>query len=362
MSEAGTYILGRGLACTLGVGVEACVDQLRNGPARVQRIHSGPELSWPYFPIPDGPLTAAETNWHGRARALIRQVVAECGADVCRDAPLLIASSSLNVGGLEEGAPFPLDQQAFAEEVAAWLDWRGPVFAVASACTSSLNALLSAKALIESGVFGHALVLGLELRNRFTSMGFSGMQLLAADVPRPLDVQRDGLVLGEAVAALYLGKTPARWRVQGGANRINGGNPVGADRHVVAQMIAEALDACGLAPEQIGLVKLQAAGSPQNDAEEMAGLRQVFQPLPPLITFKAALGHTLGASGAAELIALTACLETGVWPDARARHADPALAAQCCEPPAAPPARILANILGFGGGHCCVVIEDSTCP
>ena len=360
MSEAGTYIQGRGIACALGVGIANCLDTLRQGPSPVQRIHSTSELSWPYFPIPDGPHDSTGPGWHQRARTLIRQVVAECGADLNHDAPLFIASSSLNVGGLETGAPFPLDQQAFVEEVARWLDWQGPVYAVATACTSSLNALLSAKVLLEADACEHALVLGLELRNQFTSMGFSGMQLIAPDRPRPLDANRDGLVLGEAVAALYLGKQPARWRMLGGANRINGDNPVGADQHVVARVITDALAASGLTPNQIGLVKLQAAGSPQNDAEEMAGLHHVFQPLPPLTTYKAALGHTLGASGAAELIMLMASLESSVWPEAAAQT-DPALDARWCDSLATPPAHILANILGFGGGHCCVVIEDTAC-
>jgi 3-oxoacyl-[acyl-carrier-protein] synthase-1 len=199
----GAYILGRGLACTLGVGVAACLENMRQDASRAQRIHSAPDLSWPYFSIPGFPGAASGVSWHERARDLVRRVVAECGADICREAPLFIASSSLNVGGLEEGAPFPLDEQAFVEEVATWLDWRGPVFWVSSACTSSLNAMLSAKALIESGLFEQALVLGMELRNQFTAAGFSGMQLLAPDVPRPLDIGRNGLVLGKRWALLY---------------------------------------------------------------------------------------------------------------------------------------------------------------
>lgn len=357
---AGTYILGRGLACTLGVGVAACLDNLRQGHVHAQRIHKTPEFNWPYFSIPDTALATRDVSWHARARELVTRVVDECGADMDRTAPLFVASSSLSVGGLETGAPFLRDQQSFIEEVASWLHWRGPVFGVASACTSSLNAMLSAKALIESGLFENALVLGLELGNQFTSAGFSGMQLLAADIPRPLDASRDGLVLGEAVSALYLGKQAARWRLLGGANRVNGHNPVGAAHQVVTQVIAQTLDECGLSPAQIDLVKLQAAGSPQNDAEEIAGLLQIFQPLPPLVTFKASLGHTLGASGAAELALIMACLETNTWPSAMAQTPDPQLDAQCCEALAEPPARILANILGFGGGHSCVLIEDTT--
>ena len=356
---AGTYFLGRGLACTLGVGLDACLDNLRLGNVHVERIQPTPEFGWPYFSISDTALTTPGQSWHARARELVARVVGECGPDIDRDAPMFVASSSLSIGGLESGAPFLRDQQSFIEELASWLGWRGPVFGVASACTSSLNALLSAKALIDSGLFEHALVLGLELNNQFTSAGFSGMQLLAADLPRPLDPARDGLVLGEAVAALYLGKRASRWQLLGGANRVNAENPVGADQRVVKQMITQALNECGLKPAQIDLIKLQAAGSPQNDTEEIAGLQQSFSFLPPLVTLKAVMGHTLGASGAAELALLMACLESGVWPATNPHTIDPQLNVHTSAAPHKPCAKILANILGFGGGHSCVVIEDT---
>lgn len=354
-----TSILGRGLACTLGVDLESCVDSLRYSLPQAQRVSLTPELSWPYFPINENPATAVEDDWTKRARRIVQQVVAECGSEVCRDAPLFIASSSLNVGTFEEGNPFPADGQTFIEEIAAWLDWRGPVFWMSSACTSSFNALLSARRLLDSGLYDQALVLGIELRNQFTSAGFSGMQLLAADTAKPLGRNRDGLVLGEAVGAILLGRKKARWRLRGGANQINGDNPVGADQQILTQTIALALKDAGCTSQEIDLIKLQAAGSPQNDAEEIAGLQAAFQAMPPLTTLKPSLGHTLGASGAAELVLLTACLEAGICPPSGNHDLDAELDARCSD--AMPTARrnILANILGFGGGHCCLVLEDT---
>jgi len=357
---SGTFILGRGVACALGVGEAACVAQLQSGHVSMERIQHTPEFGWPYFAIPDSDTLPPRSDWHTRAQALVRHVIDACDTDIDRDAPLFIASSSLNVGGLERGVPFLPDQQSFVDDVAAWLTWRGPVFSVTSACTSALTAVKSAQALIESGLHEHTMVLGLELGNRYTSAGFSGMQLLANDRPRPLDATRDGLVLGEAVAALYLGTHPSRWRVLGGANCVNGANPVGADRDVAAHMIAQALHDCDIAPAQIDLIKLQAAGSPQNDAEEIAALHQVFSTLPPLLSLKSVIGHTLGASGTAELALLLACIEANVWPAAGPETRDPQLDAACNTELPTSPAYILANILGFGGVHSCVVLQDTT--
>ena len=82
-------------------------------------------------------------------------------------------------------------------------------------------------------------------------------------------------------------------------------------------MCREALAQSGLNPCDIDLVKVQAAGSPVNDAIEAEALKQVFSDsLPPLVSLKSLLGHTLGASGAAELALLIACIEAGAWPSA----------------------------------------------
>jgi len=203
-----------------------------------------------------------------------------------------------------------------------------------------------------------AVVLGIELPNRFSISGFAAMQLLTPDQPKPLGTNRDGIALGEAVAVLHLSSRPARWRMCGGSNIVDGRDPTGAIPQTVARMCEQALADSGLKPSDIGLIKLQAAGSIANDANELSGLAAAFVTMPPLVTLKAAIGHTLGASGAAEIALLTACLEAGIWPQPD-YPLDPEL--PCGWALSKPPALryILADILGFGGGHAAVILEDT---
>ncbi len=345
------YLHGRGLVSALGPDIPAALSCLQHGGVEPAALEVGPGIVWPYFAIND-----AAPDWYARARQLVRQAVAECG-DVDRSAPLYLASCSLDVGAVEAGQPFLADCQAFAEIVAGWLDWQGLVYWFSSACSSANNALLSAARCLHAGDATHALVLGLELRNRFTSAGFGAMGLLDTQRPRPLAADRGGLVLGEAVAALWLGSTPARWRIAGGANVVDGRDAAGAAPEAVALMTRRALAEAGLQPGDIGLVKLQAAGSPANDAAEIAGLHQVFDERPALTTLKAELGHTLGASGAAELALLTACLEQDACPAPRTA---PAAEFALTLSTQARPRYLLANILGFGGGHATLLLEDCT--
>jgi 3-oxoacyl-[acyl-carrier-protein] synthase I len=347
------YLSGRGLACALGLDLESSLAALRSSdiaPSSCQL--PGPMGgSFPFFSIP------LELNdWYERARSLVQRVAAAANALHARDGALFIATSSFDVGGAVQDAA-QMEYSAFADKIREWLAWKGPVYMINTACTSGLNAMLSAHALLSAGMEDDALVLGMELDNRLTMGGFAALQLLSRHGSKPFAPQRDGLVLGEAVAAIRLStREAAEWKLCGGANVIDGSQPTGASAPAVVEMYRRALAACGLTPDMVHLVKVQAAGSPGNDAIEAQGLRDAFQSIPPLVSFKQAMGHTMGASGVAELALLTGSLEQGVWPH-YAQAADRELGVDLAECMPDPVRRVLATILGFGGSHATVVLE-----
>jgi 3-oxoacyl-[acyl-carrier-protein] synthase-1 len=238
----------------------------------------------------------------------------------------------------------------------------GPVHVFSCGCTSAVQALQAAHALVASGARDEALVLGVELANRTTPAGFAALNLLSRNGCRPLDRHRDGLVLGEAVAGARLGAGQGPWRLHAPALGLDPESPTGfrEDGSTVARVMARALERAGLAPGDVAAVKVQAAGAPGTDAVEVRALARVFgEALPPCLSLKAALGHTLGASGLAEMAALAACAEAG-WlpPTAGFTEADPLLG---LEPLRAtrPFTRgaLLLNIQGFGGGLASWVLE-----
>ncbi len=347
------YLSGRGLACALGLEVESALVALRHVGVATS-TYSLPGIlggDFPYYAIP-----YAQNDWNERARELVQKVAAEAGAQLARDGALFIATSSFDIGAVEQGAA-QMDYRAFADKIAAWLDWTGPVYVISTACTSSLNALIAAQALLNAGELEEALVLGVELDNRLTLGGFAALQLLSSNGSKPFGVNRDGLVLGEAVAALRLStRESAQWKLLGGANVVDGIQPTGASVSAVVSMYRHALSASQLPADTIDLIKVQAAGSPGNDAVEAQGLRGAFQTVPPLVSFKAAMGHTMGASGAAEIALLTACLEQGAWPKYEG-EVDAELGVALVSSAPEKVRRVMATILGFGGSHSTVVLE-----
>ena len=126
-------------------------------------------------------------------------------------------------------------------------------------------------------------------------------------------------------------------------------------------MLQQTLQQAQLDSRQIDLIKVQAAGSFPNDAIEAQALCDFFPSMPPLISLKTLLGHTLGASGAAEIALLLAMLEQRKWPNLAldADILDATLGVNFAAELSTQPKHILICNLGFGGSHTCIALEDT---
>jgi len=352
------YLAGRGLLCAAGNSPGAVATALWAGQSLAGKRRLG-EREFPYFPM-----SLPEGNWLARAEQGIRQLAGQLGP-LADGTALFIASSSFQIGHFEElGAPFdlPAASAAFSRRIADWLGLAGPCYSFSNACTSGFSALDAARSLIAAGQIDEALVLGFELANTSTLAGFAAMELLSHSQARPLDVRRDGLVLGEALAAVRLSARPATWRIAGLRTGIDAYSTTGPDPdgEPIAAVTAACLTEAGRQAGEIDLVKLQAAGSPGTDLAEANALRRIFRDhMPPLLSLKPYLGHTLGASGVAELVALLACLDAEQIPaTAGFAESDPEIALK----PTVVRSntyveRALLQLIGFGGGLGSLIIE-----
>ncbi|MBS1162056.1 MAG: Beta-ketoacyl synthase [Proteobacteria bacterium] len=352
------YIDDYGLLSAAGQSPGAVSTALWAGESAASRHRLG-EREFPYFSLPPSP-----GLWLARAARAIQQVAGQLGP-LAENIPLFVASSSFQIGYFEEqGAPFllPAASAQFSRQIAEWLGISGPIYSFSNACTSGFSAIDAARSLIASGLIDEAIVIGVELPNRATLAGFAAMELLSPSTCRPFDRRRDGLVLGEAVAAVRLTSQPRNWRIAALRTGLDAYSTTGPDPSgkPLAELIADCLREAARSAADIELVKLQAAGSPGSDLAEANALRRIFaNSMPPLFSLKPVLGHTLGASGIAELAALLACLEAEQIPATQGfAESDPEIALkptvsrsnaylQCA----------LLNLIGFGGGLASLIVE-----
>jgi len=359
----GTFVRACALASALGPDLEAAVERLAGAPvapARNTKIGG----TWPYFAIP-----VAGKNWRKRAEAIARSVAESLRREAAlaparwAELPCIVGSSSFSVGAWDDGGWAALEPSfEFSRRLARGFGVHGPVTAVSTTCTSGLSALDIALGLVAEGEFRDALVLGAEFSNRLTVAGFAGLELLSATAARPCDRERDGLVLGEALAAVLVSAASAPWRIAALATRMDATSVTGPapDGSVIANAMRAAMAGAHWESAAVDLIKLQSGGGPLADSAEANAVREVFAPVPRTVSLKGALGHTLGASGPAELALLLASLSRGRVPATWGfANPDDELGLAPSGGDAQGVRRVLFNLSGFGGSVMSVALEKA---
>jgi minimal PKS ketosynthase (KS/KS alpha) len=223
---------------------------------------------------------------------------------------------------------------SIAVEVARLCGAEGPVSLVSTGCTSGLDAVGHAAALIAEGsadivIAGasDAPISPITVACFDTIRATSANNDDAAHASRPFDRRRDGFVLGEGAAVFVLESAEhARRRdayvyceVAGFARHANAYHMTGLrpDGREMAEAISTAMGRAGIAPERIGYVNAHGSGTKQNDVHETAAIKRSLGGHAyrvPVSSIKSMVGHSLGAIGSIELAACALAIEHQVVP------------------------------------------------
>ena len=211
--------------------------------------------------------------------------------------------------------------------------FRGPIGAPVTACAASLQAIGDGARMIRAGEADVALCGGAESCIERVSLGsFAAARALSThfnDTPerasRPFDVNRDGFVMSEGSGALVIealdhalarGATPLAEIVgYGTTSDAFSVTAAPADGEGLQRCMRLAIDAAGIAPEQVGHINAHATSTPLGDAAELTAIRGVFNGARVSITStKSATGHLLGGAGAVGTIFAIGALRSGQLP------------------------------------------------
>jgi 3-oxoacyl-[acyl-carrier-protein] synthase-1 len=377
------HFAGAALHTALGAGLEANLDALAGPiapPRAVPVPFAGQCEQVPYRLLADAPLADIEQRLYRVLDAVIDAALRQAGLDAVERAglALLVGSSSADISVSEARFQRELAQDPaalamahsssignLANRIRHRFALRGADYSVNTACTASANALLYAAQLVERGDAPAALVVGVELFNTITAMGFAGLELIARGSMKPFDAARDGLVPGEAVAALVVTARPrSAFRLLGGAtlcdtHSISAANPDGSS---VAEVMRAALDSATLGAGDIAALKTHGTASLLNDEAEVAGMRRLFgAELPPLCALKPFIGHTFGACGLGELLLFCGAARRGFLAPTPGVCAEPSdLGVRLNQrPQPLAPGRFLLNYFGFGGNNTSLVVGNA---
>ena len=260
--------------------------------------------------------------------------------------------------------------------------FRGPNFAVVSACASSTNAMMEASNLIRLGKADIILTGGSEsVISEAGVGGFNAMKALSErnDDPktasRPYDKDRDGFVMGEGAGVVILESLDHA--IARGAKiycEVAGSGATADAHHITAphpeglgakNVMNAALEDAGMKPGDIHYINTHGTSTPLGDIAEVKAIVDVFGEHAYNVNIsssKSMTGHCLGAAGVIEAIAcIKAVMHDIVPPTINHFTDDPELdprlnftfqKAQQRTVNAA-----LSNTFGFGGHNACVIVK-----
>jgi 3-oxoacyl-[acyl-carrier-protein] synthase II len=221
-----------------------------------------------------------------------------------------------------------------AGQVTMTYGFKGPNYAVTSACASGAHAIGEAVGFIRDGRCDVMIAGGSEaVVTPLAIAGFASMRALSTrnDHPeaasRPWDRDRDGFVLSEGVGILvledyeYAAQRGARiyaevcgYGTSSDAYHMTSPSPGGAG---AAQAMNWCLKDARVAPEKIGYINAHGTSTPAGDELETQAIKSVFGESAKKVwvsSTKSMIGHTLGAAGAVESVISIQALATGTVP------------------------------------------------
>ncbi len=372
MTNTTVYISGAGIISALGSGIAATEKTLRENRRAIKPLTLFSLLQG--MPLPVGQVDGLEPSsspprTHRLASIAARQAMA--GGSGPPDA-IIIGTTTGGIATTEELLRSKsLRKELYryhglntvAQHIAGELGCTGPALVVSTACSSGVVAIAIGLAMLRSGRARTVLAGGVDSLSRLTYFGFHSLQLVDRNGCKPLDVNRQGMAVGEGAGMLLLTTTkpdtPCAELLGAGlsCDAYHAAAPHPEGQGAFAAMQTALADA-GIRPEDIGYINLHGTGTPDNDLAESKAVRRLFAVPPPLSSIKGATGHSLAAAGGLEAVVSVIAVSKGLMPaNTGLVKVDPLLGVTPIESPREGAVQaVLSNSFGFGGNNGSLII------
>ncbi|MBO4631922.1 MAG: beta-ketoacyl synthase chain length factor, partial [Lentisphaeria bacterium] len=219
----------------------------------------------------------------------------------------------LRAGDLSDLSPFiPYVTGMPAEFLRRRLRLNGPAATVSNACASGSDAAMIGLDWLRTGRCDLVIAAGCDSVSKVAFNGFNALRVCSSAPCRPFDAERAGLNLGEGAGVIIL-ESPDTAAERGirieyelaGAGKTADAFHITQPENSGIQLehaVRIALAGAGLKTEEIDFINAHGTGTLLNDRVECGVLTRVFGPDVRFQSTKALTGHTLGATGAIELI------------------------------------------------------------
>ena len=411
MNKRRVVVTGLGCATPLGVSVDVFFDAACKGKSGVSNIESFDVSQYPVRfagEIKDFDITQFVDHREGKRMDRFCQLAVASAVQAVKDSGIIFPNEDLNrcasiygtgIGGIQEietqhirllnkgpraVSPFTVPKlmsNAASGTISMMYGLKGPNFCVVTACASASHAIGEAffnilndrsDIVITGGSEAAVSPVGLSSFCALRSLSTRNDNPQAAS--RPFDIARDGFVMAEGAAAVILEEYEhAKKRGAKIYAELLGYGATADAHHITApspdgdgaiRAIEIALKQAGIPKEKYDYINAHGTSTELNDIAETMAIKKVFGEHAykmSISSTKSLIGHSLGASGAIELVATCKIMEKSIiHPTINLDEVDPK-----CDPkldfvPKVAKERKVnyaaSNSFGFGGHNACLVV------
>lgn len=205
----------------------------------------------------------------------------------------------------------------------------GRVISSCTACTTSSQSIGFGYEMIKYGMQDAMLCGGADEYDTTTVAVFDNLLACSTEfnhaphlTPRPFDLHRDGLVVGEGAAAVLLEEY--EFAKQRGAHILgeivgfscnnNGGDLIMPNMEGIKDTIRLGLESADIEAEEVNFVSAHATGTKIGDVTEAKAIQNIYGHYPYVSALKSYVGHTMAACGGIETMFTLYMMDTGFIP------------------------------------------------
>jgi len=215
-----------------------------------------------------------------------------------------------------------------AQWIARKMKIQGAAKCYVAACATGTMAVLQGMRMVSEGTLDYCIAGASDSSlSPLLLAGYRNMKALASEAIRPFDKRRDGFLVGEGAAMLFL-ETLESARERGakiyaeileGTSGQNISDPIRFDpaEHALSKTTENIFRRGRINAQDVDYVNLHGTGTPHGDVYETLEMKKIFGDRAkqvPMSSIKSMTGHMLGASGAVEAAAVCLAISRGFIP------------------------------------------------
>lgn len=310
------FISGDFIISPLGIGAELNFEQIKNGISGIKQHHNNFSQN-PFFAgiISQELINLNEIKNAGNLTRLeqliilsIQNLIHQNEIPLDEKTLIVLSTTKGNISHLHNpDSKFGKERTyltSLTKQIENYFNLKSKILIVSNACISGSLAIEIARRQLQSETYERAIVIGADEVSKFILSGFESFQAVSDSICRPFDKARNGINLGEAVAAVYLTKSAQNASVKIlGSGTYNDANHISGPSRTAEGLYKSILSAMNESKlENVDYISAHGTATIYNDEMEAIAFHRANLSEIPTNSLKGYFGHTLGASGLLETI------------------------------------------------------------